>query len=316
MKTKNVLGLATLLILGASSIASYAQSFDTWWWDQVRAGNHGSYNNWRVPALPSASYPDQKGFPNSYYPYYGAPDKCGQYGELSQQTPDHFGGSADFSNACNNHDICYMTLGVTATNCNIKLAAELRDECEGAYALFRAIPGATTSSAYPGYASAVRVTLSDGRVLNLLTPNQTQPRVAYKICPGCSLDNIKQGAFGVVEGVAGAAESVVDGIQHSVDIVVDGVTQTIDATVNIAEHTIEIAGEVINYTVDIIRDPTLRLAACVAVAAGMTTVVSAATPLVFPKVQQQELSYLDWVYWENKLYLGQVMVPIFSLLLE
>ena len=50
MNTKNISRLASLLILGATSTTSYAYGTDTWWWDQVHTGNHGTYNGWRVPA--------------------------------------------------------------------------------------------------------------------------------------------------------------------------------------------------------------------------------------------------------------------------
>ena len=315
MNTKNISRLASLLILGATSTTSYAYGTDTWWWDQVRAGSHGTYNNWRVPTLPSANYPGKKvNFPNNYYPYSEAPNKCGT---PVYQIPDHFGGSAYFGDVCNNHDMCYMTLGETATNCNINFAAGLVDVCEGAYKMFRSVQGstATTSS---GYTSAVRITLSDGRVLNLLKPNQTQPGVNARLLPGLSIHNIEQGLQGIVNGATDVVVAVGDAVQTQVDIVVDGLTQTVVATVNLAAHTIEIAGVVYDYVNAVIEDPTLRLAACKAVTALMTAGVSAAAPNgtmnVFTKAQNDERDYLDWVYGENKLYLGQVMVPIFSLL--
>lgn len=317
MKMKNFFGMVLFLIVGMVSTASYAYGTDTWWWDQVRAGNHGVYNNWQVPAFPSANYPDSgvKKFPNNYYPYFEPPNKCGSAD--SSFVPDHFGGSANFSTACNNHDICYMTLGVDVYDCNIQFASDLKDECEDAYAMFRAAPGATTPTS-PGHATAVRVTLSNGTVLNLLISDTSTMGISPRFCPGCSLNNIKKGLEGVVDGVFGAVNEVGGALHTSIDIVVDGVTQTFDATVDLAEHTIEIAGVVYEYTVAVIQDPTLRLAACLAVSTTMTSVVVAATPIVFPDSQQKTRRYLDWVYGENNLYLVQsrVMVPIFSLLLD
>lgn len=314
MKTKIFLGLVSFLLLGVASTASHAYGTDTWWFDQVRAGNHGTYNNWPVPALPSANYPGKKvSFPNNYYPYSEAPNKCGT---PDLHIPDHFGGSAYFGDVCNNHDMCYMTLGETATNCNINFARGLGNVCEDAYRMFRAVAGATATPARS--VRAVRVTLSNGTVLNLLKPIQAPPagKTLYRFCPGCSLDNIARGAQSVIDGTVGAVVGIGDAIQTSVDIVVDGVTQTVDATVNLAAHTIEIAGVVYDYVIAVIEDPTLRLAACLAVTSTMTAGVSAGAPTSFPKSQNEERDYLDWVYGENKFYLNKVMVPIFSLILE
>ncbi len=117
-------------------------------------------------AAPSAkeinSYASKNGFPNSLYPYYEKPNKCGGEGATSS-VPDNYVieinvpgakpltfsnplgmGSvvvyrADFSHACDNHDRCYMTLANPPTvagmvahrkKCDVKFRADLLAACK------------------------------------------------------------------------------------------------------------------------------------------------------------------------------------------
>jgi hypothetical protein len=65
--------------------------------------------------------------------------------------PQSFG-SASFTSACNNHDICYETCNTPKANCDIAFGHDLVDTCKAAYAgsPLRLAACATTAIVYQG----------------------------------------------------------------------------------------------------------------------------------------------------------------------
>ena len=82
------------------------------------------------------NYARANGFPRSDYPYYETVNECGGEGATSR-VPDKyelkvFGRTvfrADFRDACNNHDRCYMTAGSNRRECDAKFERDLKSRC-------------------------------------------------------------------------------------------------------------------------------------------------------------------------------------------
>lgn len=62
---------------------------------------------------------------------------CGPSGILSWAVPEAPVPDANFTGACNNHDVCYSTLGVSRSVCDTNLGADAADACAAAAPVFR-----------------------------------------------------------------------------------------------------------------------------------------------------------------------------------
>jgi hypothetical protein len=88
------------------------------------------------------NYARANGFPRSDYPYYENVNQCGGEGATSR-VPDkyelkvrnpftgkmHVVFRADFREACDNHDRCYMTAGSNRRECDAKFERDLKNRC-------------------------------------------------------------------------------------------------------------------------------------------------------------------------------------------
>jgi hypothetical protein len=100
------------------------------------------------------NYARANGFPNSDYPYYDKVNGCGGEGWSNTAVRDRWG-KVSFSDACANHDRCYMRLGSDVNACEDNFYKDLRASCEK-YSYYRdpifkkKIPDpATLSACYP-----------------------------------------------------------------------------------------------------------------------------------------------------------------------
>ena len=81
----------------------------------------------------SFSYADVEGipynsdFPNAQYPYAQAPDGCSGL-QSTREVRDTWG-PVDFTDACNNHDRCFYTLGSNWNTCNTRFLKDLNEAC-------------------------------------------------------------------------------------------------------------------------------------------------------------------------------------------
>jgi hypothetical protein len=93
-----------------------------------------------VYAAPSKDQIDNharaNGFPRSDYPYYEPVNQCGGEG-VTSKVPDKYELKvlgrvvfrADFREACNNHDRCYMTAGSNRRECDANFERDLKSRC-------------------------------------------------------------------------------------------------------------------------------------------------------------------------------------------
>jgi hypothetical protein len=74
--------------------------------------------------------PYNPAFPDAEYPYAQAPNGCGSMGLWGSTDVRDTWGNVDFTEACNNHDRCYYTLGSNSGNCNLDFYDNLRSSWE------------------------------------------------------------------------------------------------------------------------------------------------------------------------------------------
>lgn len=75
--------------------------------------------------------PINDNFPNAYYPYAKRPDGCTTDGleDLYKQSNEISDDDAWITEACNEHDRCYSTLGTTSQECNSQFIVRAIDAC-------------------------------------------------------------------------------------------------------------------------------------------------------------------------------------------
>jgi hypothetical protein len=75
--------------------------------------------------------PINHNFPNAYYPYAKRPDGCTTDGleDLYKQSNEISDDDAWITEACNEHDRCYSTLGTTSQECNSQFIVRAIDAC-------------------------------------------------------------------------------------------------------------------------------------------------------------------------------------------
>jgi hypothetical protein len=71
--------------------------------------------------------PFNPSFPNAKYPYAQAPDGCSGWSD-PREVRDNWG-PVSFTEACNNHDRCYYTLGSNWNSCNSRYLTNLNSAC-------------------------------------------------------------------------------------------------------------------------------------------------------------------------------------------
>lgn len=75
--------------------------------------------------------PVNENFPNAFYPYAQKPDGCSaeELEDLYEQSNKLSNDNTWLTEACNEHDRCYSTLGTTSKECNSKFIISAIDSC-------------------------------------------------------------------------------------------------------------------------------------------------------------------------------------------
>ena len=75
--------------------------------------------------------PVNDNFPNAYYPYAQKPDGCSAEGlhDLYRQSNKLSDDDKWLTEACNEHDRCYSTIGTTSQECNSQFIVNAIDSC-------------------------------------------------------------------------------------------------------------------------------------------------------------------------------------------
>lgn len=226
-------------------------------------------------------------YPDAQYPYYSVPNGCGSPGPPDTSWVPEKWGAADFTEACDYHDSCYMTLGENKYVCDEKFFIDMQSACFTAYAPDR---------------------LNNDAILSIGTSLVSEyGGVSYD--EGVFNPSISTGLGGFSGGLASVTSHFVDpldltNLENQLNAVSSGIAQDVYRDIEDSGGIVTFVVDVVNSTVkDTIGNPVDfinappgdLLAPCLAVATHYRDGVMVGAGDAYSSSQELEEAYLEYV---------------------